>query len=401
MESHVYSVREITLAVRDLIERQWPDVWVEGEISNFKRHFSGHVYFSLKDESAQISCVFWKGRNRGLGFLPEDGMQVQCRGAVTVYEKQGRYQLDVLAMQPIGAGDLQQALERLKRKLQAEGLFDQAAKKPLPPYPERIGIVTSPTGAAIRDIVSVIRRRFPAVELILRPAQVQGDGAAEDIARGIEDMNAAGLVDVLIVGRGGGSLEDLWAFNEEPVARAIYRSRIPIISAVGHEVDVTIADLVADVRAPTPSVAGELAVMEQTDLEATLRDYLQRGYRALLRRIDAGRESLLRFEHSYGMRRPADMLKQFTQTLDDQAQRLVRAQALVTTTKRRGLAAVGAQLKALDPLAVLDRGYSLCYKEPGHQLVRDAARLQPDDTISVRLARGSIQGRVENTLTGC
>jgi exodeoxyribonuclease VII large subunit len=399
VESHIYTVRDITVAVKTLIEQEWPDVVVEGEISNFKPHYSGHWYFSLKDEYAQISCTMWRGRNRSVKFRPEDGMQIQCRGALSLYEKQGRYQLDIQSMHPVGTGDLQQAFDRLKAKLLAEGLFDQSRKRPLPPYPTRIGIVTSPTGAAIRDMVSVIQRRFPAATLVLRPAQVQGAGAAEDIAAAIDECNEYGSLDVLIVGRGGGSLEDLWAFNEEVTARAIARSALPVVSAVGHEIDFTIADFVADVRAPTPSAAGELVVMEQADLEAALQDYLVRCHRALQRTIDQGRETIRRFEQSYGMRRPADMLKQFTQTLDDQTQRLIRAQQHVLQNRTQAVETLAGQLKALDPMAVLDRGYSICYKEPERQLVRDSRQLQPDDAVTIRLAAGSVQSRVENVVT--
>lgn len=254
-QSQTLSVTDATRMIKTLLETTLPMMWIEGEISNFTHHSSGHMYFSLKDPTSQISCVMWKGRNRSMHFRPQDGMKVLVNGRVTVYERRGNYQLDVWQMLPGGVGALQQAFEQLKIRLSEEGLFDEKYKRPLPKYPRRIGIVTSPTGAAIRDLHSVLSRRWPSAELILRPALVQGTGAAEDIARAIEEFNEYGEVDVLIVGRGGGSLEDLWAFNEEVVARAIFHSKLPIISAVGHEIDFTIADFVADLRAATPSAA--------------------------------------------------------------------------------------------------------------------------------------------------
>ncbi|HEX9934313.1 MAG TPA: exodeoxyribonuclease VII large subunit, partial [bacterium] len=236
-EWRVYTVAEITREIRFHLEPRFTALWIEGEISNCKRHTSGHLYFSLKDAEAQISCVMWKGRNQGLLFRPEDGMKVLAFGNVTVYERQGKYQLDVAALRPSGMGELQLAFEALKRKLADEGLFDPDRKKPIPAFPETVGIVTSSTGAALHDIVSIASRRFPSVQLILRPVKVQGDGAAEDIAQAVREFNVFNRVDVLIVGRGGGSLEDLWAFNEEAVARAVAASRIPVVSAVGHEID--------------------------------------------------------------------------------------------------------------------------------------------------------------------
>ncbi|HDZ10569.1 MAG TPA: exodeoxyribonuclease VII large subunit, partial [Bacteroidetes bacterium] len=270
-EKKIYTISEITRKIKRLLENAIPSIWLEGEISNFKRHSSGHIYFVLKDENSQISCVMWRGRNNGLYFTPQDGMKIQARGNVTVYEKRGNYQFEVLQMQPAGLGELQMALEQLKQSLKAEGLFDEQHKKKIPQYPEKIGIVTSPTGAAIRDLVSVVQRRFPSVQLILNPVRVQGAEAAGEIARAIDEFNAYGDVDVLIVGRGGGSLEDLWAFNEEVVARAIFRSKIPVISAVGHEIDFGISDFVADLRAPTPSAAAELVVRNREELLHTIQ----------------------------------------------------------------------------------------------------------------------------------
>src|SRR5271169_6490493 len=255
---NIFSVTDLTRKIKGTLEEGFSGIAVQGELSNFKRHSSGHLYFTLKDEHTQIQCVMWRSRVPTLSVSPQDGMKMIARGNVTVYEVRGNYQLDVSSLQLLGAGELQIAFERLKQKLSTEGLFDQDHKKPLPQFPQRIGVVTSPTGAAIRDIINVVNRRFPSTELILYPVRVQGIGAAEEIASAIDDFNAFGEVGVILIGRGGGSLEDLWAFNEEIVARSIYRSSIPVVSAVGHEIDFTIADFVADLRAPTPSAAAEL-----------------------------------------------------------------------------------------------------------------------------------------------
>ncbi len=259
-EKQVLSVSDITRQIKNSLELRFPRVWIQGEISNFKRHTSGHLYFTLKDEGAQISATMWRSRAGTLLFGPEDGMKVIARGGITVYPPRGSYQIDVDQLTPLGVGELQIAFERLKQKLVAEGLFDEGRKRPLPELPSRIGIITSETGAALHDIRTVLNRRFPAIEVLLIPVRVQGPGAAEEIASAVKDMNRYGKIDVMIVGRGGGSLEDLWAFNEEIVARAIYASEIPVVSAVGHEIDFTIADFVADLRAPTPSAAAEMVV---------------------------------------------------------------------------------------------------------------------------------------------
>ncbi len=253
MDRHIYTVSSLTHEIKMLLETSFPRLWVEGEISNYKAHSSGHIYFTLKDENAQIRCAMWRFKAGELLFRLEDGLKVIVEADIQVYEKSGNYQLIVQQLQPAGIGALQLAFEQLKQRLRAEGLFDEAHKKPLPTFPERVGVITSPTGAAIRDIISVVHRRFPAVQLILYPVRVQGEGAAEEIVHAIKDFNEFKEVDVLIVGRGGGSLEDLWAFNEEKVARAIYASRIPVVSAVGHEVDFSISDFVADRRAATPT----------------------------------------------------------------------------------------------------------------------------------------------------
>jgi exodeoxyribonuclease VII large subunit len=320
-ERRVYSVAEITREIKTDIESRFPSLWIEGEISNFKRHASGHFYFSLKDAEAQISCVMWRGRNQGLRFEPQDGMKVLAVGDVTDDERQGKYQLDTAVLRPSGVGDLQLAFEALKKKLAAEGLFDEGRKRPIPAFPERIGIVTSPTGAAIHDIVQVASRRFPPVQLLLRPVRVQGEGAAEDIARGIGEFNEWGEADVLIVGRGGGSMEDLWAFNEEAVARAVASSRIPVVSAVGHEVDFTICDFVADLRAPTPSAAAELVVPDRGELLSTIHQWMGRSARLLRDRIRFLNERVRAFDRSHALQKPSDQLRERRFRVDDMTRR--------------------------------------------------------------------------------
>ncbi|RMI14367.1 MAG: exodeoxyribonuclease VII large subunit [Calditrichaeota bacterium] len=394
MDSFVYTVSRLTREIKELLEQSFPRLWVEGEISNFKQHTSGHIYFTLKDEQAQIRCAMWRYRANTLLFRPEDGMKVVVEADLQVYERGGNYQLIVHQIQPAGKGELHVAFEQLKRKLHAEGLFDAAHKKPIPRYPERIGVVTSPTGAAIRDIVSVLRRRFPAVEIVLYPVRVQGEGAAEEIARAIEAFNAYGEVDVLIVGRGGGSLEDLWAFNEEVVARAIFASEIPIISAVGHEVDYSIADFVADRRAPTPSAAAEIAVRNRLEVKGELNYYREKLPRLLLNRIDGYRKRLENLRTGYGFRRPLDVVYQHRQRLDELQRSLARMCIHRIQLHRSRIANLQHQLQALNPHTILQRGYSICYRDG--QIVRDVGQLRLSDVVDVKLARGEFSAEVKH-----
>src|SRR5712691_8736350 len=285
-ERAVFTVSQLTERLRAVVEEQFPAVWVEGEISNFRVFGSGHAYFTLKDEAAQVRGVLFRTRVRRLRFEPGDGQHVLAFGSLEVYAQRGEYQLVVELLEPRGLGALQLAFEQLKQRLGAEGLFETARKRPLPPFPRKIGVVTSPSGAAIRDILRIIGRRFAGLHIVLAPCRVQGEGAAEEIAQGIVGLNRLGGVDVIIAGRGGGSLEDLWAFNEEVVARAIAGSKIPVISAVGHEVDVTIADFVADLRAPTPSAAAELVVREKQAIVDGLADLRHRLHRSMGRRLE-------------------------------------------------------------------------------------------------------------------
>ncbi len=389
----VYTVSRLTREIKELLEMSFPRLWVEGEISNFKRHSSGHLYFTLKDDKAQINCAMWRFRANGLIFQPQDGMQVLVEGEVQVYEKGGYYQLVVHQMQPAGIGALQMAFEQLKQKLHAEGLFDEKYKKPIPQFPERIGVVTSPTGAAIRDIISVITRRFPGVQIILYPVRVQGDGAAEEIARAIRDFNEFGDIDVLIVGRGGGSLEDLWAFNEEVVARAIFDSRIPVISAVGHEIDFSIADFVADRRAPTPSAAAEMAVRDRLELLGMVKYYEEKLYASMVKMIHNYQERIGSLQRSYAFRKPEDIIYQKMQRVDELQKTLTTAITHRLALHQHQLDGIRNHLQALNPEAILARGYSICYKDG--EIVKDVKQLSVLDVVNVRVARGHFLSQVQ------
>ncbi|MGH7496440.1 MAG: exodeoxyribonuclease VII large subunit [bacterium] len=396
----VLTVSELTRHVKLLLENELPPVWVTGEISNFKRHDSGHFYFSLKDEGAQIPCVMWAGRNRGLNFMPHDGMQVLVHGQITVYEKRGYYQLEIWQLQRAGIGALQAAFEQLKKRLAQEGLFDPAHKVSLPPFPQRVGLVTSPTGAAIRDLISVLRRRWPSMKIILRPVRVQGKGAAEEIAAAIAEFNAYGEVDLLIVGRGGGALEDLWPFNEEIVARAIYASTLPVISAVGHEIDFSISDFVADVRAATPSVAAEMAAPDAAEMQRALRQQARRMLLHLQRAVHVYRERLQSFHGSYGMRRPVEALRQRIQELDEWQRRLVQALRQIHQQRSGGLETAYHRMQALSHENVLRRGFALVWRERDQQLVRAAGEVTKEDVVRIQFARDAVRAKVQEKIEG-
>lgn len=391
----VYTVCEITREIKRNIEEGFAPLAVEGEISNFKRHTSGHLYFSLKDAEAQIACVMWRGRNQNIPFQPQDGAKVLAFGGLSVYERQGKYQLDVMWLKPTGAGEQQLAFEALKKKLASEGLFDAARKKPIPDFPSAIGVVTSETGAAFRDVVSILSRRAPWVELILRPARVQGEGAAEDVSAAIDEFNAFGGVDVLIVGRGGGSLEDLSAFNEEAVARAIARSSIPVISAVGHEVDFSISDFVADLRAPTPSAAAELVVPDGAELSDRTMTLARRMARHVKNRITLGSERVAGLRRSYGLRRPEERIREQRQRLDDLVRGMeTAADRRIFDLKSRS-SVLSEKLAALDPNAVLSRGYSITTRMRDGRIVTRSAELQKAEALRIRFAAGAVRGIVE------
>lgn len=389
----IYSVKEITREIKNLIESSFPLVWVEGEISNFKKHSSGHMYFTLKDEFAQIRCVMWRSMNERLLFTPEDGMKILVQAEVTVYEKSGNYQLKVLRMQPAGIGELQLAFEQLKKKLAAEGLFDTKYKKPIPEYPENIGVVTSPTGAAIRDIVSIIKRRFPQVQIILKPVRVQGEGAAEEIAQAIRVLNEYNKVDVIIVGRGGGSLEDLWAFNEEVVARAIFDSKIPIISAVGHEIDFSIADFVADLRAATPSAAAELVVKERKEIIKNLYNVFQHLQQLITQKIQNYKDQINQIQTSYGFRKPEDFIMQLGLRVDELETRLNNSMQNFLHLKSNQVKNYKDRLTALSPLHVLERGYAIVFKDG--KAIKSTQELKEKEEVSVTLYKGKFDALVK------
>lgn len=389
----IFTVSEITRRIKGVLEMGFSDVSVKGEISNFKHHSSGHFYFTLKDEGAQLQAVMWRWRTLSLYFTPQDGMKVIARGKITLYEVRGQYQIDVDQLQPLGVGELQLAFEKLKQKLAAEGLFDPAHKKPLPPFPERIGIVTSPTGAALRDIINIISRRFPAVELILYPVRVQGAGAAEEIAEAIKHFNEYGKVDVLIVGRGGGSLEDLWAFNEEIVARAIYASNIPILSAVGHEIDFTIADFVADMRAPTPSAAAELVVRDREELVEIVRNFYYNAKEVLSNRLVSAKEKIRSLLGSYSFNKPFDLLRQFSQRVDELDRALRRMIGHRFILAQKHLLSLEQRISSLNPTAVLKRGYAIIQRNG--ELIASAKKLHSGDPVKMRFHDGQVPAKVQ------
>jgi exodeoxyribonuclease VII large subunit len=434
----IWSVSELSRQLSTALEERFPTVWVEGEISNFKVYGSGHAYFTLKDEGAQIRAVLFRNRMRRIRFEPGDGLHVLAFGAIEIYPQRGEYQLVVELLEPRGLGALQLAFEQLKERLGREGLFDQARKRPLPRFPRKIGIVTSPRGAALHDMLRVIGRRFGEIHVVLAPAKVQGDGAAAEVAQGIRELNALGSVDVIIVGRGGGSLEDLASFNDEMLARTIAASKIPVISAVGHEVDFTIADFVADVRAATPSQAAELVVREKravaesvgdlrgrlvramsrrlqaqrarldavrerrvlTDPHRPLRDLSRRVDEAVERLVRAARASLRHAAHALELatrdlraRNPVVRTRHDRRRLDDLAGRLDRALARGLDRRRHRLVGAAGRLNSLSPLAVLGRGYSLTLSASG-QIVRSVGQVAVGDEVSVMLHEGRLDARV-------
>ncbi len=439
LDRRIWSVRDLVAAVRTHIEREYGDAWVEGEISNFRAHDSGHLYFTLKDQNSQIRAVMFRSQARLLRFRPENGMQVVLRGRVTIYEDRGELQISAEYLEPKGAGALLIAFEQLKAKLEAEGLFDPARKKPIPPLPRRIGIVTSPQAAALRDILNIVRRRHRSASVLIFPAQVQGEAASADVSAGVAYFNEARNVDVIIVARGGGSAEDLAAFNHEGLARVVAASLIPVISAVGHETDFTIIDFVADLRAPTPSAAAELVIRSRQEVEEQAEGLRQRLARAMRYRILMGRQALTELAQHGAFGRMTDAINRRQQKLDDLKNRMDRAERQILEKQHRrlelaaaavrhydvrrmlagirkeldsrvaGLAAAArtvllqrtgrlnqleGQLEALSPLAILDRGYALVFDSSG-MLLKDAARVKAGDEISARLAKGNLTATVK------
>ena len=390
-EPRVYTVAEIQREVRFLLESEFGGIWVEGEISGHRHHHSGHHYFTLKDADAQLSAVLWRSSARRIRFELEDGLAVRARGRLSLYEVRGQYQMIVDALEPVGTGPLQVKFEQMRKRLEADGLFDPDRKKPLPAFPRRAALVTSPTGAAVRDLIAVAGRRWPLLELVVFPVRVQGPGAADEIAAAVGLADECGF-DLIVVGRGGGSPEDLWAFNEEVVARAIFSAETPVVSAVGHEVDLSISDLTADVRAATPSVAAETMTPSAVELVAWLDVRRRRLGRALVRKVDELRARLAAVEASSVFRRPLDPVRRAEQQVDDGADRLVRAFKVCLGERRSRLEVLAGRLDALSPLKVLARGYSVTRKA-GRVLTR-AADASAGDELETRLADGEIRSRV-------
>jgi exodeoxyribonuclease VII large subunit len=433
------TVSELTARIRDLLAKNFTELSVEGEISNCREAQSGHLYFTLKDEKAQIRCVWFKQDRRGLKFRVEDGLKVTLRGSISVYEQRGEYQIYVESMEPLGVGALQLAFAQLKKRLEAEGLFDAAHKKPLPLLPSRIGLITSPKGAAVRDVVRILRRRFHNVHLTVFPVRVQGEGSAEEIVKALKFFNQRKMVDVLIVARGGGSIEDLWSFNEEIVARAIYESEIPVISGVGHETDFTIADFVADVRASTPSAAAELVVQTRREFDKHIADLRQTLTEQIRYRILVLSRRVHELGARRGFRRPLDLLRQQRQRADEMTSRLAlglrarleqsrkrytaahlrifrfdfraRISALrirlerratelakkmerLSRVKRERLEKLLVQLEERGPLKVLERGYSIVTDSTG-AVLRDASAVSLGDSLTIQLHKGSLTTEVK------
>lgn len=391
-KQRVFSVTEITRDIKVILEANFEGLWVEGEISNFRAPSSGHFYFTLKDENAQLSAVLFRGSAAGVKCKLHDGLKVLAFGGIDVYEKQGKYQLLIRKIEPKGLGDLQLAFEQLKKKLFAEGLFDEARKRAIPLLPERIGIVTSPTGAAIRDILHIIDRRFSNINIIINPVRVQGEGAAGEIADAVDEFNAMGEVDVIIVTRGGGSLEDLWAFNEEAVARAIHRSRIPVISAVGHEIDYTIADFVADLRCPTPSAAAELVIGKKTEMIDAITGMRDALNHIIENTIQEYGNRLRLVQENRIMKDPESLIRDYQQDVDAYTEALITGMDYILEGKGKDARAVMARLEALSPLGVLRRGYSVTTLKG--KVVRDSALLKKGDLVATRLAKGSFTSQV-------
>ena len=394
------SVSELNTFIKMLLESAptLNDVYVKGEISNFKNHISsGHFYFSLKDKDSQIKAVMFRSSASRMKFVPENGMMVVAHGRVASYVRDGQYQLYADSMEPDGVGSLYVAFEQLKQRLAAQGVFAPEKKKPIPKIPQTIGVITSPTGAAVRDIINIATRRFPFAKIVVYPALVQGENAASSLISGIRYFNDTGSADVIIIGRGGGSIEDLWAFNDENLAKTVCASEIPVISAVGHETDFTICDFAADLRAPTPSAAAELAVPDTAELKHKINNIISRESAVLLQMLSAKRETLARYEKSRYLSSPGHMIDDRRMTLVLSSERLMTSAAHVNEIKKHALSALSGKLEALSPLAVLSRGYGVVSSEEG-KVIKEIADVSVGDKITVKVRDGEIYAGVSGTV---
>jgi exodeoxyribonuclease VII large subunit len=385
----VLSVAQLNRQAKQLLESHFAPIWVEGEISNFKHHHSGHMYFVLKDEQAELAAVMFASSNMALNFSPANGQRVLARGNLTLYETRGQYQIVVQNLYPAGAGELWLAYEELKAKLQVEGLFDPARKKPLPVFPKRIGIITSASGAAVRDIIQVIGRRAPYATLVVRPTMVQGESAAGDIVAALQDFTAYGAVDLVIISRGGGSLEDLWPFNDERVARAVADCPLPTVSAVGHETDITICDMVADVRAPTPSAVAELVIGDRDTYVQYLDDRIAILERLVLRLLENAQQQLSNIQQRYAFRQPLVLIEREKERVGQLLIQLNKGMLHILERKAQVLAVNNSGLNALDPHAVLERGYSIVTDPTTGRVVSSLAQLVLGRALMIRLKDGS------------
>lgn len=390
-----YTVSEITGRIRALLEQEplLQDVWIEGEVSNFSRASSGHLYFTLKDAGAQINGVVWRSQAQGITSMPRSGDQVIVHGRIGLYEQGGRYQIYVDAIQPAGRGSLFQEFERLKAQLEAEGLFAPERKRPLPAYPQRIGVVTSPTAAAFRDVINVLTRRYPLAEVLLSPTLVQGETAPAQIVAALAALNARDDVDVILIVRGGGSLEDLWAFNDERVARAVAASRLPVISGVGHETDFTLTDFAADRRAPTPSAAAEMATPDRAELQAALQQHQTRLVRIFDTRLQGFRDQVARLSHALQYLSPAARLANSRQRVDDLLARADAAAAHRRVMQQQRVQGLSARLASLNPDAVLARGYAIVQERESGHVITSAKAITPGLALTLRLQDGEAAAR--------
>lgn len=395
-ERKVFTVSQVGVYIKSLLEGNinLKNIYIKGEISNFVHHKAGHLYFDIKDEGAALNAIMFAGSAKNLKFAPENGMMIIAGGRISSYEKGSRYQIIVNSLEPDGIGALYIAYEQLKQKLKAEGLFDISHKKPIPKIPSRVGVITSPTGAAVRDIITTSRRRFPYAEIVLYPSLVQGDGAAANIVEGLRYFNTRNDVDVIIAGRGGGSIEDLWAFNEEPVAREIYASRIPVISAVGHETDFTIADMVADLRAPTPTAAAELALPNTPELMHKFNNITDKLRTLLTARFSLSRQTVKRLAESRALSSPMNTIDDRRIFLASVYDRLDTKMKFYISSKKNEFVKYTSALESLNPMSVISRGYSAVYGSDGN-IIKSVKQTQKGEKIKFRLTDGEVAATVD------